>query len=110
MKILNITFFKNELEWLEALKKADGPYNESIISFCDHHHLADRVKPVSLVLADGVINFLTKIFSDFSIELSTEDKIEIKNHFLKVEKPNYYTLKAYIIKKIEEVKNENSME
>lgn len=105
MKILDIVLFKNELEWLEALKNARGPYNERIITFCDHRHLADRVKPVSLVLAEGVVNFLTKVFSDFSIDISTEDKIEIKNHFLNIEKPNYYTLKAYIIKKIEEVKN-----
>lgn len=110
MKIKNIAFFKNELEWLEELKKAHGPYNVTIISYCDFHHLADMKEPVSQKLADSVCNFLTKVFSDFSIDIDTEDRIEIENHFLKVEKPNYYTLKAYIIKKIEEVKNENNLE
>ena len=34
-KIMDETLFQKELEWLEALQKAEGWVNESIISFCD---------------------------------------------------------------------------
>lgn len=106
MKILDKTIFYSELEWLEALQKAEGYVNERIISFCDHNRLANNPKITTTEL-DSVVNFLTKIFSDFSVYLEVEDIMDIKKHFLKVQKPNYYSIKNYIITNLQ--KNERTI-
>lgn len=103
MKILNKKIFQNELEWLEELKKASGYVNESIISFCDHKRLSDA-PPVTPSLIESLVNFLTKKFADFSIEVEPEDIEDIKRYFSDVNKPNYYSIKEYIITQITKVK------
>ena len=94
MKILNDDLFKRELEWLEDLKKAEGPYNERIISFCDRWHLANGSEFNKI--KDPLLNFITNVFKDFSLDLEEIDKKSITDYFSK-EKPNYYSIKKFII-------------
>ena len=102
-KILDKTSFQKELEWLEALQKAEGWVNESIISFCDRHRLSYG-PDVTPELLESIVNYLTKIFRDFSIDIDTEDSIEIKKYFSTVKKPNYYSIKEYVIIQITKIK------
>lgn len=103
-KIIDETLFQKELEWLEALQKAEGWVNESIISFCDRHRLSYG-PDVTPELLESIVNYLTKIFGDFSLVLDTEDCIEIKKYFSEVKKPNYYSIKEFIVTEITKVKD-----
>lgn len=102
-KIMDKTLFQKELEWLEALQKAEGWVNESIISFCDRHRLSYGPE-VTPKLLESIVNYLTKIFGDFSILIDTEDGNAIKKYFTVVKKPNYYSIKEFIITEITKVK------
>lgn len=102
-KIMDGSLFQKELEWLEALQKAEGWVNESIISFCDRHRLSYGPE-VTPQLLEAIVNYLTKIFGDFSILIDTEDGDVIKKYFSEVKKPNYYSIKEFIITEISKVK------
>lgn len=94
--ILDKDIFRNELEWFEALKKADGPYNERIISFCDRWHLANAKELPTEDFIENILGpFLEKIFKDFGLELFGEDGENIPFYSDKL--PNYYTIKEFII-------------
>lgn len=101
-KIMDETLFQKELEWLEALQKAEGWVNESIISFCDRHRLSYG-PDVTPELLESIVNYLTKIFGDFSILIDTEDGNAIKKYFTEVKKPNYYSIKEFIVTEITKV-------
>lgn len=55
-------------------------------------------------LLEAIVNYLTKIFGDFSILIDTEDGGAIKKYFSEVKKPNYYSIKEFIITEISKVK------
>lgn len=101
-KIMDKTLFQKELEWLEALQKAEGWVNESIISFCDRHRLSYG-PDVTPELLEAIVSYLTKIFGDFSILIDTEDGNAIKKYFTEVKKPNYYSIKEFIVTEITKV-------
>lgn len=90
MKIIDKKLFDMELEWFEALKKARGPINESIINLVDYKRTTE-----------SVTNFLTNKFKDFSLEIQEEDIVKFKEAFPNPEAINYYTVKDFIIKEIE---------
>ena len=101
MKILNKDLFKKELEWFEALKKAQGHISESIISLVDYKRNTE-----------STVNFLTNKFKDFSLEVQEEDIERFKKIFSTPDSINYYTVKDFIIKEIEDIlvkENESSM-
>lgn len=103
-KIMDETLFQKELEWLEALQKAEGWVNESVISFCDRHRLSNSPE-VTPELLEAIVSYLTKIFGDFSILIDTEDGNAIKKYFTEVKKPNYYSIKEFIVTEITKVKD-----
>lgn len=87
MRIKQNSLWKNEdvIENIERLRKAGGPINEEIISYCDYGNKAR-----------GLIPFLTKEFSDINIELEDTDKENILKRF-DHKGINYYTIKEYIL-------------
>ena len=89
MRIKQNSLWKNEdvRENVEHLRKADGPINEEIISYCDYGSKCEA----------GLIHFLTKEFSDINIELDDTDKENINTYFEKAGGINYYSIKAFII-------------
>lgn len=91
MKIINSTLFQRELEWYEALKKAEGCINESIIS------LVDRTRE-----PESVTNFIVNTLRDFSLDITIEERDEILRYF-KTMAPNYYTVKEYILNSVAKV-------
>lgn len=101
-KIMDETLFQKELEWLVALQKAEGWVNESVISFCDRHRLSNGPE-VTPELLEAIVSYLTKIFGDFSILIDTEDGNAIKKYFTEVKKPNYYSIKEFIVTEITKV-------
>lgn len=102
-KIKTASLYLRELEWLEALQKAEGWVNESIISFCDRYRLSYGPE-VTPQLLEAIVNYLTKIFGDFSILIDTKDGDAIKKYFSEVKKPNYYSIKEFIITEITKVR------
>lgn len=54
-------------------------------------------------LLESIVNYLTKIFGDFSILIDTEDGNAIKKYFTEVKKPNYYSIKEFIVTEITKV-------
>ena len=91
MKIINPALFQRELEWYEALKKAEGPINESIIS------LVDRTRE-----PESITNFIVNNLRDFSLDVSIEERDEILRYF-RIMDPTYYTVKEYILNSVAKV-------
>lgn len=92
MKIINHKSFLNNLEYLEELKQAEGHLNESIICLVDHKRTLT-----------AVINFLTRKFENFGLEVTSLDEAKIIVYF-QDNGINYYTVKAYMIETIEALK------
>ena len=88
MRIKQSNLWKNEdvRENVEYLRKAGGPINEEIISYCDYGSKCEA----------GLIHFLTKEFSDINIELEDSDKEYLWKRF-NHKGINYYTIKEYIL-------------
>lgn len=88
MRIQQSNLWKNEdvRENVERLRKAGGPINEEIISYCDYGSKCEA----------GLIHFLTKEFSDINIELEDSDKEYLWKRF-NHKGINYYTIKEYIL-------------
>lgn len=106
MKILDIVKFKDQLEWFDSLKKAGGWISEDIISHCDRWRLANSPKGKGDIKSwDATISFIVKILKDFSINVDDELKGRIESHFLSTTQ-NYYSIKDYLLKLIEEAKTE----
>ena len=101
MRILNTNLFEEELEYYERLKNGGGYISEEIILLCDKHHLNNSPE-ITPEIIDSIINFLTNIFKDFSIEVSEQDVEDMKEYF-KSNRPNYYSIKQYIIIEIEKI-------
>lgn len=101
MRILSTELFEKELEWYVKLKKGEGYISEKIILLCDNHRLSNTPE-ITLEILDSIINFLTNIFKDFSIEVSEQDVEDMKEYF-KGNKPYYYSIKQYIIIEIEKI-------
>ena len=101
MRVLDTSLFDRELEFYEALKKGGGHISEKIILLCDHHRL-NSTPEITPEIMDSIINFLTNIFKDFSIEVSEQDVEDMKEYF-KGNKPYYYSIKQYIVIEIEKI-------
>lgn len=88
MRIKQNSLWKNEdvRENVERLRKASGPINEKIISYCDYESKCEA----------ELIHFLTKEFSDINIELEDTDKENTLKRF-DHNGINYYTIKAFIL-------------
>lgn len=92
MKIINQNKFNYELEWLFELKKSHGHINESIISLVDHKRNIN-----------ALTHFIERLYYNFGINFTEEDKIDITGAF-RENNINYYSVKEYIIDKIEKMK------
>lgn len=88
MRMKQSNLWKNEdvKENIEHLRKASGPINEEIISYCDYGSKCEA----------GLIYFLTKEFSDINIELEDSDKEYLWKRF-NHKGINYYSIKEYIL-------------
>ena len=95
MKIVDYKTFLNNLEYLEELKHAEGHLNESIIC------LVDYARNIT-----AVIDFLTRKFENFGLEVTSLDEAKIIGYF-QDNGINYYTVKAYMIEIIEALKEQN---
>ena len=92
MKIIDSKRFEYNLEYLEDLKQAEGRLNESIICLVDYKRNIT-----------ALVDFLSREFTNFGLEVTSLDESNIINYF--TEKCiNYYTIKAYMIAKLEELK------
>ena len=100
VKIANLDKFQRELEWFNELKKAGGPYNEEIISFCDRWHLAD-----SKIVSNDVVKITAERFvkwiEDFGlIAVNKEDFLASIFMKFTVNKPNYYSIKEALLETV----------
>lgn len=95
MKIVDYKTFLNNLEYLEELKQAEGHLNESIICLVDYKRNIT-----------AVIDFLTRKFENFGLEVTSLDEANIIAYF-QDNGINYYTVKAYMIENIEALKEQN---
>lgn len=92
MRIIDAKRFQYNLEYVEDLKRAEGSINESIICLVDYKRNIT-----------ALVDFLSREFTNFGLEVTSIDEYNIINHF--TEKGiNYYTVKAYMIEKLEELK------
>ena len=92
MKIIDQKRFEYNLEYLEELKKAEGVINESIICLVDYKRNIT-----------ALIDFLTREFKNFGLNVTALDEAKMLGYF-KNNEINYYTVKAYMIEKLEELK------
>ena len=92
MKIIDAKRFEYNLEYLEDLKQAEGSINESIICLVDYNRNIT-----------ALVDFLSREFTNFGLEVTSLDESNIINHFTE-KSINYYTIKAYMIEKLEEPK------
>ena len=98
MKILVEALFDIEFENFLRLRMATGPINERIIL------LVDRTREIN-----SVTNFIVNTLKDFSLDITEEDRENIVKHFT-INEPNYYSVKEYIIKSIEDIVKERELE
>lgn len=92
MKIIDQKRFEYNLEYLEDLKKAEGSINESIICLVDYKRNITTVT-----------EFLTREFKNFGLNVTALDEAHITEYF-KDNEINYYSVKEYMIKKLEELR------
>lgn len=81
-------------ESIARLRKAGGPINEEIITYCDY---GSKCKT-------GLISFLSREFSDINLKLDESNVKEIEEieEFFKERGINYYTIKEFILKTFDE--------
>ena len=107
-KILNYNLFKLELDNFDRLKNAGGPINDKLILHCDKWNLSnlkrsDMTEEKYSEIIDGTVNFIINIFKDFSIDIDYNSIKDIVKNFynINISAPNYYSIKEYIIRKID---------
>lgn len=104
MLILSNKLFENELEYFEMLKHGEGYISERLILHCDKWRLNNQPE-VTADMLDSTVNFVTNVFKDFALDVSSEDKVNIYNHFFNT-RPNYYSIKQFIIDEINKILGE----
>lgn len=75
-------------ESIGDLRKAEGHFNEAIISYCDYGSKCET----------GLMAFLERILADMNILIEADDKHAVKSFFDSNGGINYYSIKEYLLK------------
>ena len=101
MLILNNKLFEDELGYFEMLKRGEGYISEILILHCDKWRLSNQPEITADIL-DSTVNLIANIFKDFSLDVSSADRVNIYDYFFNT-RPNYYSIKQYIIDEISKI-------